>query len=404
MFNFEFRNLKSIFGDNTAAASVNFQKAELLNSYTNYITQYNDVMYDDLTVRSCVDSIARHVSKLRPMHIISNDEGRVPQTTSDINMLLSRRPNEFMTASEFLYKLTAQMLLYGNSFVYIKKQNNYITGFYPLNFASCELKSYKNDLYLQFTFRGGKKETIPYSDIIHLRRNFTSDDILGQGADNALKEALSNLHKARMSIANKVENSGRISGILKLAGNVSAANWYDNAVAWVKRFKSYSSETAGIAALDSSTDFIPVNSPVESADDAQLQFLQNEIYSYFGVGKSIIEGNYTESEWQSFYESIIDPLQLQLSQEFTHKIFNSKQISDGNYIDFSSNRLSYASTENKIAMVKELASIGILTSNEAREIFDLPPVSDGNKRLVSLNYVNADIQDTYQLNKNKKDD
>jgi len=39
----------------------------------------------------------------------------------------------------------------------------------------------------------------------------------------------------------------------------------------------------------------------------------------------------------------------------------------------------------------------LLTINEAREIFNLAPVEDGDKRLVSLNYVQADKQNLYQL-------
>ena len=52
-------------------------------------------------------------------------------------------------------------------------------------------------------------------------------------------------------------------------------------------------------------------------------------------------------------------------------------------------------------MIKELGALGLLTTNEARELFDLAPLEDGDKRLISLNYVNADIADEYQLNKNE---
>ena len=53
-------------------------------------------------------------------------------------------------------------------------------------------------------------------------------------------------------------------------------------------------------------------------------------------------------------------------------------------------------------MVKELGALGLLTTNEARELFDLPPVEDGDKRLVSLNYINADKADQYQLKEKEK--
>lgn len=392
----EFRNLLStIFGD--TKPPINLENAQLINSFNSLITNYNSEIYNDLTVRSCVDTIARHVSKLKPVHIIKDEDGRHLQNTT-INSLLNSRPNIYMSTADFLYKVTSQLLYYGNAFIFLQKdtQNN-IVGFYPIDFATCELKEVNNALYLKFNFYTGKTIAVPYTDIIHIRRNFSSHDFLGQDAYQPLQETLSNLFKARRSISNKVENSGKISGVLKIKGNVGQENWITQAKTFAKNFMSFSNDTGGIAAVDSSTDFVPITNKVESAEDTQLKYLQSEVYSYFGLTEAIVSGNYTETEWQAFYESIIESIKIQLSQEFTAKVFTDQERKYGNLIDFNSNRLTYASTANKVSMVKELGALGLLTTNEARELFDLPPVEDGDKRLVSLNYINAAKADEYQL-------
>lgn len=392
----EFRNLLStIFGD--TKPPINLENAQLINSFNSLITNYNSEIYNDLTVRSCVDTIARHVSKLKPVHIIKDEDGRHLQSTT-INSLLNSRPNIYMSTADFLYKVTSQLLYYGNAFIFLQKdtQNN-IIGFYPIDFATCELKEVNNALYLKFNFYTGKTIAVPYTDIIHIRRNFSSHDFLGQDAYQPLQETLSNLFKARRSISNKVENSGKISGVLKIKGNVGQENWITQAKTFAKNFMSFTNDTGGIAAVDSSTDFVPITNKVESAEDTQLKYLQSEVYSYFGLTEAIVSGNYTETEWQAFYESIIESIKIQLSQEFTAKVFTDQERKYGNLIDFNSNRLTYASTANKVSMVKELGALGLLTTNEARELFDLPPVEDGDKRLVSLNYINAAKADEYQL-------
>lgn len=392
----EFRNLLStIFGD--TKPPINLENAQLINSFNSLITNYNSEIYNDLTVRSCVDTIARHVSKLKPVHIIKDEDGRHLQSTT-INSLLNSRPNIYMSTADFLYKVTSQLLYYGNAFIFLQKdtQNN-IIGFYPIDFATCELKEVNNALYLKFNFYTGKTIAVPYTDIIHIRRNFSSHDFLGQDAYQPLQETLSNLFKARRSISNKVENSGKISGVLKIKGNVGQENWITQAKTFAKNFMSFTNDTGGIAAVDSSTDFVPITNKVESAEDTQLKYLQKEVYSYFGLTEAIVSGNYTETEWQAFYESIIESIKIQLSQEFTAKVFTDQERKYGNLIDFNSNRLTYASTANKVSMVKELGALGLLTTNEARELFDLPPVEDGDKRLVSLNYINAAKADEYQL-------
>lgn len=392
----ELRNLLStIFGD--TKQPINLENAQLINSFNSLIINYNSEIYNDLTVRSCVDTIARHVSKLKPVHIIKDEDGRHLQNTT-INSLLNSRPNIYMSTADFLYKVTSQLLYYGNAFIFLQKdtQNN-IIGFYPIDFATCELKEVNNALYLKFNFYTGKTIAVPYTDIIHIRRNFSSHDFLGQDAYQPLQETLSNLFKARRSISNKVENSGKISGVLKIKGNVGQENWITQAKTFAKNFMSFSNDTGGIAAVDSSTDFVPITNKVESAEDTQLKYLQSEVYSYFGLTEAIVSGNYTETEWQAFYESIIESIKIQLSQEFTAKVFTDQERKYGNLIDFNSNRLTYASTANKVSMVKELGALGLLTTNEARELFDLPPVEDGDKRLVSLNYINAAKADEYQL-------
>ena len=399
----EFRNLiDTIFNVKpTQIDSNKYTNAQLINSYTNFITNYNAEIYNDLAVRSCVDTIARHVAKLKPVHIIQDDNGRNIQKSA-INNLLANRPNIYMSTSDFLYKVASQLLYYGNAFVYIQKDNKQnINGFYPIDFTSCELKEYDNNLYLKFNFNNAKNIVIPYTDIIHIRRNYSTHDLLGQDAYKPLLETLTNLSKSRQSISNKVENGGKISGILKLSGMVSQPEWKTKAEVFADWFKSSNSKSGGIAAIDSTADFIPVSTKAESAEEAQLKYLQSEVYSYFGISESIVNGSYNETEWQAFYESIIEGIKIQLSQEFTAKVFTAKEKEYGNIIDFNSNRLTYASTTNKVNMVKELGALGLLTTNEARELFDLPPVEDGDKRLVSLNYINADKADEYQLNKEK---
>lgn len=395
----EFRNLiDTIFNVKpTQIDSNKYTNAQLINSYTNFITNYNAEIYNDLAVRSCVDTIARHVAKLKPVHIIQDDNGRNTQKSA-INNLLANRPNIYMSTSDFLYKIASQLLYYGNAFVYIQKDNKQnINGFYPIDFTSCELKEYDNNLYLKFNFNNAKNIVIPYTDIIHIRRNYSTHDLLGQDAYKPLLETLTNLSKSRQSISNKVENGGKISGILKLSGMVSQSEWKTKAELFADWFKSSTSKSGGVATIDSTADFIPVSTKAESAEEAQLKYLQSEVYSYFGINEAIVNGSYNETEWQAFYESIIEGIKIQLSQEFTAKVFTEKEKEYGNIIDFNSNRLTYASTTNKVNMVKELGALGLLTTNEARELFDLPPVEDGDKRLVSLNYINADKADEYQL-------
>ena len=65
---------------------------------------------------------------------------------------------------------------------------------------------------------------------------------------------------------------------------------------------------------------------------------------------------------------------------------------------FESGRLQFSSNATKVSLIKELMPMGLLSINQALEILNLPSVENGDQRLQSLNYVNADKADQYQLN------
>jgi phage portal protein BeeE len=161
-------------------------------------------------------------------------------------------------------------------------------------------------------------------------------------------------------------------------------------------------KSGGVAALDAKAEYIPVESKPQLVDAEQLKVLKDKVYHYFGVNDAIVTGNYNEDQWTAFYESILEPIAVQMSLEFTRKIFTPKEIGHGNRIIFESNRLQYASVRTKTQLIKELMQFGILTINEAREILNLAPIPNGDRRLVSLNYVNADKQDLYQVGKEEE--
>lgn len=88
-------------------------------------------------------------------------------------------------------------------------------------------------------------------------------------------------------------------------------------------------------------------------------------------------GNYTEDQWNAFYESTIEPLAVQMSLEFTCKLFTDREIGHGNEIVFEANRLQYASVRTKLGLV-QLVDRGIMTPNQLAEVFNLPPVPGGD--------------------------
>ena len=196
---------QKIFGSEKSYAGAGLLK--LLNSYHNVYTPWDGNAYDDSTVRDCIDTIARHFGKMRIRHIRRSD-GKIVETVQDkLNYLLSTKPNEFMTSSEFLEKFIAQYYSYNNAFIYIQRDTNGgVVALWPLDFSMVELLQKGSDIFCRFTFGGGKRTTVPYTDIVHVRRHYNRDDFFGDDNCRVIKEDLTTLRACKASIINAVKN------------------------------------------------------------------------------------------------------------------------------------------------------------------------------------------------------
>ena len=356
------------------------------------------------TVAICVDTIAKHCAKFEPRHYKIVNGQRV-YINGDINYLLSNQPNPIMTTYDFIYRIISLLYLQNNVFVYIDKDDKgFIIGFYPINYSTAEwLKDSSNNLYLKFWLPNGKDYYLPYGDLIHLRRFYNDDDLIGS-SNRALMPALQNQVTAEEGISNAIKVSNSLRGVLKFTQNLKTDDIEKNKKAFVDSFIN-ATDNDGIAAIDNKTEFNELNMKPITLDKDQLEHVDQRVLNYFNLNKSIISGDFTPTQWNAFYETVLEPLAIYLEQSFKMKIFSRKAIKEGHSISFSVNRVQYASLDEKVKLVKEVGAMGLLTVDQALMILDLAPIGgeEGKKRMQSLNYINADIADVYQLSRRIKD-
>lgn len=389
-----------IFGKKVKQAVGNY--LQLLSGYNAVYTDMGNNVYDSNIARECINTIATHAAKMLPKHVQKKD-GVTKQYKGDINYLLSVQPNPIMTTYDFLYKVTSILYSANNVFIFINKDSKgMITGFYPLHPNNCTLYENNGKIYIQFQFVDGNSYFTLYDDVIHLRRFFNNHDIYGESND-VLKGAIQTANVANEGMQNAIKTSTSLKGIIKYTNSMlKPKDIKDSRDQFVKDFINNMGDGSGIAGLDAKADFQELNLKPLTLDKDQLNFVNYNIFDYFGISENIVRSKFTDEEWNAFYESVIEPLAIQMSNAFTIKIFGKQSIRDGHQIIFDVNRIKYAKTETKINLLKETAILGLYTIDEAREILDLPAIGgeEGKKRLQTLNVINQDIADQYQGGKN----
>ena len=93
---------------------------------------------------------------------------------------------------------------------------------------------------------------------------------------------------------------------------------------------------------------------------------------------------------------------ISLEQAFTKTLYTERELDMGNKVIFYPQKLLFTNTKNKIAVADILGNRGALTDNQLLALFGYPPFEDGDKRHMSLNFVNREIADRYQLEKSGK--
>ena len=397
--------VRNIFGKITGGQD-GLTRAKLLNGWANDYAPFDGEAYDTATGRNCIDTVARHAGKLHPRHIVRKNGNIVKNADSKLQYLLSTRPNWLMTASEFIEKIVAQYYCYNNLFVYIQRDmNGNVEALWPLNFNNLELfEDKKGNLYCRFTFGTGEQATVPYEEMIHIRRHFNRDDVFGDPEGKILREDINLLKAVKTAVINVVKNFHKLRGIIQWTGTVRPE---DQESMWQKFVNSFAgpSNGSGIGSLDNRGKFQQFTTDTQTFDASQMTFARDNLYKYFGVSEEIVSGKFKEEEYQAFYESVIAPIAIKLSQEFTEKIFTPKERGFGNAIVFEGNRLAYMSTASKVKIAEAMIPAGAIKRNEIRELFGYAglPGKEGEEIVVSLNYVKSKDQSLYQTGKDDDD-
>ena len=368
----------------------------LITEPTGFSSFYGGDAYANDVYREAVDAIARNAGKLKGSHVIAYADQKRKAGDGKINRLLQTRPNPYMSAYDFLYKLVTHLFLYNNAFAYLDRDDRgNLKAIYPITASNVNvLSDAANDLYCSFYLKSGKEVILPYGDLVHLRRYFNDDDVLG--ADNsAIMPGLELAQTQNEGIINGIKAGASIRGILSFTQIMSASKLKEEKEAFVADYLSMENG-AGVVATDQKMSYTPIESKPVILTADQAKEVKSKIYDYLGITEPIVNSSYTEDQYSAFYESTLEPIATALSQEFTAKLFNDREQAYGNSILFESGRLQFTSNATKVQLIKELMPMGLLTINQALEILNLPSVTDGDKRLQALNMIDAAQAAAYQ--------
>ncbi|MGM7635642.1 phage portal protein [Bacillus sp. Hm123] len=347
-------------------------------------------LYKSDVIRSCIRPKTKAVGKLIAKHIRANSSEFKVNPDPYLRFILEE-PNPLMTGQVMQEKLTNQLELNNNAFAYIKRDDlGYVAEIYPIPCFSVEVvENNQGDIFLRFYFKNGKRMTIPYIDVIHLRKDFNDDDFFGEHPGQALAPLMEVVNTTDQGIVKAIKNSAIIKWILKFKSVLKQEDVDMQVSTFVKNYLSIDNANGGAAATDPRYELEQVKNDAFVPDSKQMQETTQRIYNFFNTNEKIIQSKYTEDEWNAYYESEIEPLAMQLAGEYTRKLFTRRERGFGNKIIFEASSLQYASMSTKMSLL-QMVDRGAMTPNEWRYILSLGPIENGDKPVRRLDTAEVD--------------
>ena len=354
-----------------------------LTTYHPHFTTWRGEIYESELVRAAIDARARNISKLKAEIL-----GSAKPT---LQTQLRLRPNGWQTWSQFLYRCST-ILDMQNTLVIVPVYDRYmnVTGYYPVLPKRCEVIDVNGEPWLRYEFTNGQKAADRWDNVAVLTRFQYKSDFFGE-SNHALDPTMKLIHVENEGIEEAVKNGATFRFIGRLNNFAKA----EDIALEQSRFNENNLRADGGGILlfpNTYTDIRQIDSKPYTPDENERNYIKTNVFNYFGVNEDIMQSKAYGDAWAAFYESVIEPFAIQFSECMTAAAFTDRERSQGSMIMLTSNRLQYLTTSEKLNVSAQLADRGILNRDEVREIWNLPPLPNGEGQayIIRGEYYNAD--------------
>ena len=346
-----------------------------LTAYTPVFTTWGGQIYESELVRSAINARATHISKLSIQ--IQGSARRKLQTR------LRSGPNEWQTWGQFLYRLSTILDVNNTAFIVpVQDYDGETTGLFPVLPTQCELVQYGGEPWLRYQFQAGQYASIEMRSCGILTKFQYEDDFFGD-SNLALRPTMELINIQNQGIAEGVKSAATFRFMARLNNFTKPEDLAKER----KRFtaENLSGGSGGVLLFPNTySDIQQIKSSPFVVDAAQMESIRQNVFDYFGVNEAVIQNKAYGDAWSAFYEGAIEPFAIQLSDVVTKMLFSDRERAAGALVMATANRLQYMSNAEKLNVSAQMADRGIMNRDEIREIWNLPPLPDGQGKAYTI--------------------
>lgn len=363
----------------------------------------------EVTYFTCLKMMAETIGKMPLKYYQQTEKGRIRAEPTTAGILMSVRPNPFMTPTTLWTTTEMNCQHYGNGYIWIRTrfnpkkyggeyeildlwpmQSNYVT---PI-MDDIGLFGGKGELYYRYNDpKTGKEYMFRNSEIMHFKTWYTFDGFMGAPVREILKATVDGAGESQEYLNNLYKNGLTASMAMQYLGDLED----DKIKKLQKKFadKLTGSANAGkVVPVPLGLTLTPLNMSMADAQFFELRkYSALQIAGAFGIKPNQIndyeKASYANSETQqlAFYVDTMSYRLKSYEEEINAKILTPEELKSQCFYKFNEKAILRTDSKTQMEMLKNAVNNGIYMPNEAREYLDLPSKEGGDILMVNGNYI-----------------
>ena len=325
------------------------------------------------------------------IHLMANTEKGDIRVVNELSRAIDINPIGTMTRSHWMEAIVMNLLLYGegNSIVWPHTWGGNIVSLEPIAASRVTLMPGEN-MYRDYKIQIDGINHDP-ANMLHFVHNPDKTYLWkGRGLRVSLKEVAQNLKQAAATEKGFMESKWKPSLIVKV--DAMAKEFADRAGREKLRADYLETGEAGAPWIIPAQQFeVEQVKPLSLSDLAlsdMVKIDKRTVASIVGVPAFVLGvGEYNRAEWNTFVQTTVKSICLEISQELTRKIILSPKM----YLKFNTMNLLDWDIQEISSVFGALSDRGIVDGNEVRDRLGMSPRDGLDELRILENYIPYDM-------------
>lgn len=350
-----------------------------------YEAMKSSIVYRGIAIVS--DSVASI-----PIHIYHKNKNGFWEIDekNTLNYLLSVAPSKRQNIYELLEGIITHMIIYGNAYIYIKRNKDYdpeeLVLLYPRTVSYDEL----SDTYIVSDLYNKVSGNFKSDRIIHIRHK-SLGTFVGESVFTFAGRTIGLSNATDAEALSTLQTGGKLKGIISSESSITGfGSAIDGQVDTIRdNMQAEIDSGKDIITLQSGAEFKPISQTMRDLQLVDLhQTTLSDLARYFGVSLAKLGinlgGNYQASlqDSMNFFTDTLKPLLKKIEAAFNSKLI-PQSMSKKYKIEFDITSLTYF--KEILSNYEKMTQLGLLTVNDIRKTFNKAEADGGDNVFVTTN-------------------